>query len=180
MSQFVSISEQKLYAFECYATDRPEFELRVGDRAYGALVFAQHFGSSATAHASDCVWEFRWNGFLSQCLHVRVLGEEQCLANYTPHWLCTRGVLTFSYGAVFLWQYSLFKPGLYWLTNMAGELLMTFSLRVNPCSLAGKRIRGVVQIDRKGCDLRELSLLTLLGWYLVVLREDSVALEVRQ
>jgi hypothetical protein len=169
-----------LYWVQPRGLNARRFQLRTGDEVLATLQFKKPFDSLAAAESADGSWLFRRAGFLRPRVFVREVGKETDLATYVPNWIGTKGKLEFNDGRVFGWR----QVGL-WLTqcqfeNVRGHPLIVFRSDLDRSTVPGLfRTEALVQIDPNARTLAALSLLVVLGWYLIVLKQDDPALEFR-
>jgi hypothetical protein len=146
------------------------FELHAGDDVVGTLRWQKAFGSLALAESSDGVWSFKRSGFLRPKVTVRVPGSETECAAFKPSW-GGEGVLRFSDGRCYQWQHTSIWRSEWAFVNDASKPLVHFKPE-----LAYFKHAADVTIEPRAVSNPDLSLLTLLGWYLMVLMaEDSAA-----
>ena len=143
------------------------FELKTGAEVVGTLRWASSFGSLADAVAADGHWTFKRIGFLSPQISVRLHGSDANLARFKPQWTGDGG-LEFPSGQCFRWSGSGLWRSRWSFTNVSGERLVDFE----PCDSFFKTSASV-KITPTGREMAELSLLVLLGWYLMLLRSDD-------
>jgi len=143
------------------------FELRSGEDVLGTLRWNSISGSLANAAAADGLWTFKRTGFFNPRITVRAQGSDLDFAQFTPNWK-SEGNLQLSTGQNFRWMGIGFWRAQWAFTKPNGEHL----LEIEPHSSWLKKT-AVVKPTPEGCRIPELSLLVLLGWYLVILRSDD-------
>jgi hypothetical protein len=123
---------------------------------------------------------FEQVGFWKPRVIVREAGKEVVLASYRPGWWGTHGTLEFRNGRRFVWK----QTGR-WLTrcqveDLSGEPLVVFRSDIDgPEEQDLMGLEALVRIKPDVCGLAELSLLVILGWYLLVLKRDNPAYDFR-
>jgi hypothetical protein len=145
------------------------FELHAGDDVVGTLRWDKALGSLALAESSDGVWSFKRSGFLRPKVTVRVPGSETEVAIFKPSW-GGEGTLRFSDGRCYQWQHTSFWRSQWALANETGESLIHFIPEFAMFEHAAE-----VTLEPRAESTPDLSLLTLLGWYLVVLMAEEAA-----
>jgi len=156
-------------------TFQNRYELRSGENLAATLEFPKAFGSLAIAAAADGRWTFKRVGFFSTRITIRVEGQEDELAVYHPKWTGTEGKLQFSSGEIYTW-----KVANFWATQfvwLAGDQqLVLFRPGVEDSSMSDWfKTQARVEIRPEASTLSHVSLLVLLGWYLMILKEQDDA-----
>jgi hypothetical protein len=144
-----------------------EFELRAGDEVVGTLRWQKAFGSLALAEAAGGVWTFKRCGFLRPNVTVRLPGSETEAAVFKPGW-GGEGTLRLADGRCYQWQHTSFWRFEWAFANEAGEPLVHFK----PEYAFLKHAAGV-KLEPGAASIPDLPLLTLLGWYLMVLMSED-------
>jgi hypothetical protein len=150
--------------------------IAVGARSYqldadGDLVatldWRSRSGSLARGEASDGAWTFKRAGFFRPYVTVRAADGQTDLALLRRR---TRreGILRFRDGREFHWRPSRIRRRQMAFVTTANETLFTLL----PRRRKRKRI-GEVEIAPGMSQVRELSLLALVGWYFTVLQLDE-------
>lgn len=170
-----SVAGKPLYWVQPRAFDR-RFELRAGeDLAVATLRFKSSFGTLATGEANGQSWTFKRVGFLNPRVTVRWAGAEDDLAIYYPRWQGD-GTLEFADGRVFRWESINFWGTQWSFFDSSGEPLVTFKPGADKFRLSDLfKTQAFVEISSRGYALAEAPLLALLGWYLMILRNDDTA-----
>jgi len=140
---------------------RHEYELRTRDDLLATLRWVKPVGSLATAEAADVIWTFKRAGFLKPQVVVRGAASDSDIATFeaAPN---GNGFLCFIDGARFRWaDTNLWSTEWKW-SSPDGTHLVCFKLEPDPVAM-GARVEVQPTISA------ELPLLTLLGWYLIVL-----------
>jgi hypothetical protein len=145
------------------------YELRAGDEVIATLRWEQAFGTLATAESADGVWTFKREGFFQPRVTIRRSGSETNVAVFRPRWTGS-GVLEFPDGRAFHWKHTNFWYSQWaWEGANGGQMLRL----KNDCALL--RSEGHVEVESIAQTLAELPLLTLLGWYLILLLAQDTA-----
>jgi hypothetical protein len=149
------------------AARKRDHELRAG----GDVVATLHFqrGSLADAEAAGAHWTFKRQGFWHPRVTVRTAGSDADLAVFHPRWV-GGGSLEFPDGrSVRLSSANFWQSEWVWQENE--KPLIRFNGRHGLL-----KARGAVEVLPDGAALLDLSMLILLGWYLILLHaEDSAA-----
>ncbi len=147
----------------------PAFELMRNDEIIATLRFKNGFGSSATGTAANGCWTFKTQGFLKSYVTIREQGNENNLAIFRNNTWSGGGTLEFPNGRRYPANSN------YWhaefeFRNESGESLMKFT------NIGGFKLHAHLDIFPLASDLKETSLLAILGWYLAVMtsREGEV------
>jgi hypothetical protein len=144
-----------------------EFELLCGNEVVGTLRWQKAFGSLALAEGADGAWTFKRSGFLRPKVTVRPAGSETEAAVFKPSW-GGEGTLSFSDGRCYQWHHTSFWHSEWAFTNEAGEPLVHFKP-----DFALFKHAAEVTLEPSAVSVPDLSLLTLLGWYLMVLMSED-------
>ncbi|MCX6169483.1 MAG: hypothetical protein NTX65_09090 [Ignavibacteriales bacterium] len=153
------------------------FELRIKDDLFGTLIFPKSVGSLAEAETFEGKWTFKRVGFFSTRITVRKSGEEIDIAAFKPNLMATTGILEFSNGKKYHWHSANFWETKFEFKDGEGETVVTFRSGVDEPKLKDWfKTQARVEIAEHKNDLPELSIILLLGWYLIiVLQMDSSA-----
>jgi len=143
---------------------RAEYQLIADGKALASLRWKKAFGSLATAEAADGRWTFKRVGFLRPRVTVRAEGSVADVAVLEPG----TGVLQFSDGHRYHWVNTSSWGGEWAFASEDGTVLVRFLF-----PMASLRMRGRVQVEPEARTQQDLSLLLLLGWYLVVLNSQD-------
>lgn len=167
MRSIREVAEQPLRWSQPSALKR-EYELHAGDDVVATLRWQKTFGSLALAETAGGSWTFKRSGFLRPKVTVRMLGSEMEVGVFKPGW-GGEGTLRFSEGPCYEWQNTSFWRSEWAFANDAGESLVHF--KPEPAFF---KQSAEVKVELCAVALPELSLLTVLGWYLMLLlSEDS-------
>lgn len=149
------------------AARKKAHELRAAEEVVATLIFQR--GSLADAVAADQHWTFKREGFWHPRVTVRTAGSDADLAIFRPRWM-GGGTLELGEGKTAdlspanLWQSQ-------WVWKEGETPLLTFRSR-HGLIKAGAQ----VEIAPASAQRKDLALLVLLGYYLILLyAEDAVA-----
>jgi hypothetical protein len=146
------------------------FELRAGDTVLATLCWENSWGSLATGETAEGRWTLKRAGFLRPRITVRVAGSDAEAAVVTLQW-SGNGDVQLTDGHQFRWARMNFWHSEWAFTNTGGEPLLVFKPKF---VMMGSEAE--IEIEAQALSLPELSLLALLGWYLMVLiNEETVA-----
>lgn len=150
------------------------YELRDDNHLYGSLVFRSSFGSLATADFSGGRYTFKRVGFFNPQVTVRREGEEIDLAVYRPNWTGAQGLLEID-GKTLGW-----RPANFWATRYAWyqgkDMLLVYQQGGEQKRFSDLfKTQSQVTFFDLAWRLGSLPILTLLGWYLVILYEQDSA-----
>ncbi len=144
---------------------RAEYQLIADGKALSSLRWKRAFGSLAKAEAADGRWTFKRVGFLRPRVTVRAEGSVAGVAMLDPG----TGVLQFSDRHRYHWVNTSSRRGEWAFASEDGTVLVRFLF-----PMASLRMKGTVQVEPAAGTQQDLSLLLLLGWYLVVLNSQDV------
>jgi hypothetical protein len=146
------------------------YELRAGDELVARLCWERGRGSPVSAETADGSWTFQREGLFQQRVTVGVGGAETNIAVFKPGWTGS-GVLEFVDGRSFRWG-----PTNFWYNQWAWEYAGGGQLVQLRNDFGLLRTEGHVEVAPLAQALPELPLLSLLGWYLMLLNvQDSAA-----
>ena len=147
---------------------KPAYELRSGEEVIGSLVWQR--SSLAVGEMADRRWTIKREGFWHPRVTVRLADSELNTAVFHPSW-SGGGIVELTSGRVLRFHAAnLWRSKWEWQETEA-EALVRFKSR-RGFSKSG----ADVEITPAAAGFPELSLLAMLGWYLLVLRDrDSAA-----
>lgn len=152
------------------------FELRADQDLYAELEFPRWYGSLANAAAAEERWTFKRVGFFNPRVTVRSQGSEIDLAVFHPKWTGTEGTVQLSGRAAYTWKTANFWATEYIWLNADGVPLIVYKQGIEASWLADLfKTQARVEIQPSAQDLPDLALLVLLGWYLIVLKQQDDA-----
>ncbi|HEX9018384.1 MAG TPA: hypothetical protein VF806_04325 [Anaerolineaceae bacterium] len=152
------------------------YELRSGDQVFATLMFPKAFGSLAMAATSDGQWTFKRVGFFNIRMSIRVEGQETDLAIYHPRWTGTQGTLNFTGGVSYVWKVANFWATEFVWEDASGNNLMTFRPGVEDANLDDLfKIQARVEFQPDSSRIKDISLLAVFGWYLMILKQQDDA-----
>jgi hypothetical protein len=151
------------------------FELRDQNELFGTIFFPKSVGSLAEAEAFDGKWTFKRVGFFNTQITIRKFGEENNIAVFKPNLMATSGTIHFNSGNIFQWHTSNFWGSKFEFKDSKNETIIVFKSGTEEQKLKDWfKTQARVEIIRDKINLEELSLLILIGWYLIiVLQMDS-------
>jgi hypothetical protein len=127
---------------------------------------------SAVALAGEKRWFIKQVGFLSPHVTVQEDGGEGALAVYTPGWISAKGVIKFASGVQYQWQATDIWSSKYVISDRQGVDLVTFISGSRNKSFSNFfKQQAQVIIGADAWRINELTILVLLGWYLILLYE---------
>jgi hypothetical protein len=174
MQKLSTVIGRQIHWIQPKALER-RFELRAEDDLVATLRFETAFGTRATAQAAGASWTFKRVGFLNPRVTVREAGTELDLAIYQPKFWGD-GWLVFPGGRVFHWKSTNFWGTQWGFADSYEDLLFALKPGVDKPKLSNLfKTQALVEVESQAYALPELSLLVLLGWYLVILHQDDVA-----
>jgi len=139
-----------------------EYTLLAGDAPVAVLTWARHGGSRAAARTSEGEWTLKRNGYLVSHLTVRRAGEDAPIARlslrFGHHEIEVGGG-----GVYWLRRASLLVPA--WKLTGAGDREYA---HIEPVP-EGRHLGGGAVLTSGSAPARELLLLLVLSWYLIVL-----------
>jgi hypothetical protein len=144
------------------------YELRAGEELAGELRFRSAFGSFATGETADGCWTFKRVGFFQTRVTIRECGEEADVATFKNNTWSGGGTLELTGGTNILATTSFWQTKLEFTTESGNALV-----RFNTGGMI--HLNATVEIDPAAMELKELPLIILLGWYLVVMMHNDAA-----
>jgi hypothetical protein len=154
MRPITAVAGQELLWVQPVA-DQRAYELRAGEEVVATLGWQRR--SLAVAEAAGHLWTFKRQGLWHPRVTVRAAGTDVDVAVFHPSWM-GGGTLELAPGRrlVLRWQTE-------WVwQDEVGATLVHFT-------------EGPVEITPSAASLSDLSLLVLLGWYLLVLFAEDAA-----
>lgn len=152
------------------------FVLRTDDLVFARLDFQSVFGSLAHAAAESGSWSMKRVGFFNPRVTVRNMGEENELLLYRPDWTGMEGRIDFANGVIYTWKPANFWATHYSLRDAKGEVLVMFKQGIEDASLKDAfKAQARVEIQPAALLLPDVTLLVVLGWYLMILQADDSA-----
>ena len=144
--------------------------LRAGDDLVATLWRPKPFGSLAVGETLEGRWTFKRSGFLHPKVTVRVEGSEQDMAVVEMAWSGGGRVQIATTAERYRWWCSDFWRMKWALGREEGPPLITIATKF------ALKMKAKVTIDAPARRVKELPMLVLLSWYLMVLTsEDSAA-----
>lgn len=157
-------------------TFKNRFELRSGELLFATLDFESAFKTLATGTAVDGKWLFNRVGFFNMHVIIQNSGEAAEIGGYRPRWTGTEGQIRMANGAQFTWKSTNFWATRYVIQSADGTPLIYFESGIEDGGVSDWfKTQAQVKIQPAAGRLNELSLLVLLGWYLIILRQQDSA-----
>ena len=150
------------------SNSRYEFELVAGDESIANLNFIQsESGILANAECSEGKWTFERQGLLHPYVAIGDSSETGLRMGLN---LAGQGLLNLPDGSSYTWESSNFMHSRWAFFDSEGRKLVEFIPQ-------GKLLKtgAMVHVERSA-DQKDLSLLILLGWYLMTLRLQDMSL----
>jgi hypothetical protein len=148
-----------------------EYALRAGEDVFATLRYESQFGTAATGESSDGRWSFDRRGFFHPRVLVRGVGSSSDAVTVTLPWLGWQGGIGRvqpTDGGPLRWApASLFLGVEYLLTTEDGHTLLRFQRRVLKSPRTQQIPKAQLQVDPAARSLPQLSVLALLGFYLM-------------
>jgi len=146
--------------------DTGVYELRARDEVVGTLFRVKAAGTLFAAVAADGRWTFKRGGFLPPHVTVRHMGEEANIATLVLNWPSS-GKLSFDDGRTYQWRAAHRRQHYSKWIDEGGAIVVKLTSWASP-----SRHDATVEVELAAADTRDLSLLTMLGWYCVVLAPE--------
>jgi hypothetical protein len=174
MESLSNATHLKLFWVQPRAMER-SFVLRGDEREFASLEFKSSFGSLALAEAADGRWTFKRVGFFNPRVTIRRAGEELDLGVYRPRWTGSEGTLEMG-GRTYVWKTANFWATQFVLLDSSGGELLRYKEGAQKSKLSDIfKNQAQVEIAPHAWRLPELSLLVMLGWYLIILHQEDAA-----
>jgi hypothetical protein len=146
------------------------YELRLNKDIYGTLKFPKSSGSLAEVETLDGKWSFKRIGVFHTKITIREFGKDNDIALFKPNLMASSGSLEFSNGNSFIWEAANFWATRFELKDTEGNLLVAFRAGVDDPKLKDWfKTQARVEITEQAKNFSELSLIVLLGWYLIII-----------
>jgi hypothetical protein len=145
------------------------YELRAGNAVVATLCWETAWGSLATGETAEGRWTLKRVGFVRPRVTVRAAGSETQAAMVTLDW-AGNGDVQLADGHEFRWARMGFWHSEWAFTGTGGQPLLVFKPR-----FVMMRSEAEITVEAQALSLPELSLLALLGWYLMVLINEETA-----
>jgi len=145
------------------------YSLRSGSEEIGTLRWDSSSGSLARAATSAGEWTLKRVGYLQPRVSVRASGVSEDLAWFEPG-VGGGGAVHLASGHLFRWSSNVWRAEWAWV-NAAGKHGVKIHREFSARDRAGK-----VTVAAGVLPDRELPLLIILGWYLIILQTDDAAL----
>ena len=145
------------------------YELTSGDHQLGTLQFTKMLGSLAEGRTADGAWTFKRGGFLRPFVTIREIGADKDLGVLHTRW-GGDGDLTLTNGFHAEWMHTNFWRTRWSFQHKGGREIVHFTPH-HKLLKAG----ATVEIPQPVSKDVPLPMLTLLGWYLMVLMSQDAA-----
>lgn len=146
--------------------ERRSYELRSGSELMARLSWTTEAGSLAEGTTDDGVWTFKRAGFLKPRVTVRSIDQGRDVAIFEAN-PAGGGLLQLLDGHFYNWRTNFWRAEFAWIAaNGKAVVESTRSFSVD-----GKT-EGRARIAATELDSNQLSLLVLLGWYLVMMSAE--------
>jgi hypothetical protein len=149
--------------------ERREYLLRSNGDELGRLLWDKEQGSLATAQTAGASWTFKRIGFFQPHISARGAGSEGEFARFELG-AGGGGVVHLADGHIFRWNSNLWRSEWAWV-NAAG----VHGIRFRRDFSMDKR-EGTVEIVPDALPQRDVPLLVLLGWYIIILLAEDAAM----
>jgi hypothetical protein len=149
--------------------EKREYVLRSTGGDVAVLRWEKESGTLARGESSSGQWTFKRVGFFQPQITARAHNSTEDFAKFEPG-SAGGGVVHLSNGHIFRWSSNVWRGEWSWV-NAAGERGIRFRR-----DFAMDRREGTVEITPKALPDREVPLLVLLGWYLIILFAEDAAL----
>ncbi len=145
------------------------FELRDGEDTMGRLVWDRQRRSVACAECTSGRWTFRRSGFIYPRVTVREAGSSRDCAVFTPRW---RGDGALEMTEEYVYH---FRPADFWWTRASFfgprvEKLVGLEVLASGRGSDAQTTIGRLRVFAPGRACPHLPLLSLVGWFLVMVR----------
>ncbi len=175
MKQIIDAVGSELY-WEQPKLSQRSFVLRSPEDSFAQLDFTSSFNATASASSADGSWIIQQMGFLSDHVSIQIVDSELELANYQPDWMGTSGEIQFSMGGKYRWNVIGLMGSKFCISRVDGPGLITY--------VSGARNRKITNLFKQQAQMviapdtwqiKHLSVLVLLGWYLVIMHYEEAA-----
>lgn len=146
-----------------------EYVLRSGDGDVARMTWEKGHGSLANAELAGGKWTLKRIGFFQPHITVRAAGSPTEIARFELG-AGGGGVVHLANGHLFRWKSNLWRSEWAWV-NAAGEQGIRFRRDFS----IDKR-EGIVEITPHALPDREVALLVVLGWYIIILLAEDAAM----
>ncbi len=153
-----------------------DFVLRSLDERFAQLTFTSSLDSTARASAADGSWIIKQMGLISDQVSVQVAGSEVELASYQPGCTGSSGEIQFLMGGKYRWNVIGLMGSKFNICKLDGLEIITYKSGARNrkfTSLFKQQAQVVIAPD--AWQIKELPVLVLLGWYLVIMHYEQAA-----
>lgn len=138
------------------------FELKSNEELLATLKFSNAFGTLATGECADGAWTFKRIGFLNTHVSIRIAGTENDIAVYRNSTWSQGGTLELPDGRRYKAN-SNFWHSQFEFTGKNDEPLIRYT------NIGGFKLHAQMELLKPAIELKELSWIVILGWYLTVM-----------
>lgn len=152
-------------------TEKKVFELQAKEKIVAWLSFEKAGGSKAVAEITGARWIFERKKQLDPVVYIHEAEEKLLVATFKPKWTAASGIIEFGDKRSYIWKQTNLWSAEYVFSARDGEQVVSFK------STGPFKHSVSVGLHQKPAACEELSLLTLFGWYLILLYwDDSTAI----
>jgi hypothetical protein len=149
-----------------------EYELRSSAELCATLKWQRPLGSLATGESADGIWTFKRLGFLRPRVNIRAEGSIESYALYEAGW-AGGGRLLFPDAHGYFWRQRSFWHNEWAFESERGDVVCQFRAGISVF-----RQKTQLSIIGRKNNIPDLSLLAILGLYLMILSNDDAAVVV--
>jgi YD repeat-containing protein len=161
-----SFEDANLKTLKWEQSGRLSSRLVADGQTTATLTWAKSWGSLATGESADGEWTFKRLGFLRPRVVVREAGSDSDLAVLSISWV-GEGAVVFSDGEAFQFKRSGFWHPEWSMSDSRGARLL--SLKPD---MGRKKKKADVEVGDSDVLSKRISLLAILGWYVIILISD--------
>jgi hypothetical protein len=115
-------------------------------------------------------------GFFADRVSVHSVDLKVELASYQPNWMGTSGEIQFSTGELYTWNVTNYVATRFSISKVDRPELITFLSRARRRKFSNLfKQQAQVVISPQAWQIKELPILILLGWYLVLRHHEDAA-----
>lgn len=153
-----------------------EYQLMNQNDIFARLNFPKSFGTLAEAECAETKWTFKRVGFLHTSVTMREEGKPENAGVFKPAGWGSRGLFEFARGKKFEWKLENFWGTKFEIIDSSGNPIIKFHSGKDDSNLSDIfKTQSRVTFAEQARDIPELSLLILVGWYLIVMMQmDNV------
>lgn len=153
-----------------------EYELCDESEVYGRLVFPKSFGTLAEIESAEGRWTLKRVGFIHTSVTIREEGKDENVGVFKPSGWGSRGTLELTSGNKYEWRLENFWATRFEIKDSSGDTIVRYHSGKDDSNISDMfKNQARVSFTEQARNLHELSLLILIGWYLIVMIQmDSV------